>query len=64
MPGRSLVCFSIIYKGLAGIMLKTRCETLGILGHSLRNKIPIVGNQGKSEVSNARKNEKAFNLYT
>jgi hypothetical protein len=23
-----------------------------------------VGNQGKSEVSNARKNEKAFNLYT
>ena len=49
MPGRSLVCFSFIYKNLAGIMLKTRYGSLGILGHSLRNKIPIVGNQGERE---------------
>jgi len=50
VPGRSLVCFSFIYKNLAGIMLKSRYGSLGILGHSLRNKIPIVGNQGESEV--------------
>jgi hypothetical protein len=31
-------------------MLETRYGSLGILGHSLRNKIPIVGNQGESEV--------------
>jgi hypothetical protein len=28
-------------------MLQTRYGSLGILGHNLRNKIPIVGNQGK-----------------
>jgi len=32
-------------------MLKTRYGSLGISGHSLRNKIPIVGNQGESGVS-------------
>ena len=31
-------------------MMRTRYGSLGILGHSLRNKIPIVGNQGESEV--------------
>jgi len=31
-------------------MVRTRYGSLGILGHSLRNKIPIVGNQGESEV--------------
>jgi len=50
MPGKSLVWFSCIYKKLAGIMVKPRYRILGILGHSLRNKIPIVGNQGESEV--------------
>jgi hypothetical protein len=32
-------------------MGQTRYGSLGILGHSLRNKIPIVGSQGESEVS-------------
>jgi len=31
-------------------MLKTRYGSLGILGHILRNKIPLVGNWGESEV--------------
>jgi hypothetical protein len=31
-------------------MVQTRYGSLGILGHTLRNKIPIVGNQGESEV--------------
>ena len=31
-------------------MVRTRYGSLGILGHSLRNKIQIVGNQGESEV--------------
>ena len=30
-------------------MMWTKYGNLGILGHSLRNKIPIVGNQGVSE---------------
>ena len=53
MPGRSLLWFSCIYKNLAGITVKPRYRSLGILGHSLRNKIPIVGNQGESEVGSA-----------
>ena len=50
MPGKSLVCFSFIYKNLTVVMVQTRYGSLGILGHSLRNKIPIVGNQGESKV--------------
>jgi hypothetical protein len=50
VPGRSLVYSLCIYKNLAGITVKSRYRILGILGHSLRNKIPIVGNQGESEV--------------
>ena len=49
MPGKSLVCFSFIYKNLTVVMVQTRYGSLGILGHSLRNKIPIVGNQGERE---------------
>ncbi len=30
-------------------MVQARYGSLGILGHSLRNKIPIVGNQGERE---------------
>jgi predicted secreted Zn-dependent protease len=30
--------------------VKPKYRILGILGHSLRNKIPIVGNQGEREV--------------
>jgi len=30
-------------------MVQTRYGSLGILGYSLRNKIPIVGNQGEKE---------------
>ena len=30
-------------------MVRIRCGSLSILGHSLRNKIPIVGNQGDRE---------------
>ena len=50
MPGRSLVVFSFIYKSLDGIMLKTRYGSLGILGHSLGNIIPFVGNRIESEM--------------
>ena len=28
-------------------MVRTRCGSLSILGHSLRNKIPFIGNQRK-----------------
>jgi len=30
-------------------MVQTRYGSLGISGHSLRNKIPIVGNQGERD---------------
>ena len=50
MPGRSLVCFSCIYRNLTVIMMRTRYGSLGILGHSLRNKIPIVSNYGEGEM--------------
>lgn len=46
----SIVIFSFVYKNLADIMLKTGYGSLGTLGYSLRNKIPIVGNQGESEM--------------
>jgi hypothetical protein len=46
----SIVVFPFVYKNLADIMLKTRYGSLGILGYSLRNKIPIVGNQVESEM--------------
>ena len=50
MPGRSPACFSFIYRNILGISLKTRYGRLGILGHSLRNIIPFVGNRLESEV--------------
>jgi hypothetical protein len=50
MPTRSLVWFSCIYRKLGGIVVKFRYRILGILGYSLRNKIPLVGNQVESEV--------------
>jgi len=50
VPGRSPVCFSFIYRNLVGILLKIRYGRLGILGLSLRNIIPFVGNQVESEV--------------
>ena len=50
MPGISIVIFSFVYKNLADIMPKTGYGSLGTLGYSLRNKIPIVGNQGESEM--------------
>jgi hypothetical protein len=31
-------------------MVQARYGSLGILGHSLRNKIPFIGNQGESKV--------------
>ncbi len=31
-------------------MVQARYGSLGILGHSLRNKIPLVGNQGDNRV--------------
>ena len=49
MPSRRLVCFSNNDNILASILVKIRYGSLGILGHSLRNKIPIVGKQGESE---------------
>ena len=50
MPGWSPVGLYYIYRDLVGIIVKAKCGSLGILVHSLRNKIPIVGNQGESEV--------------
>ena len=50
MPRRSLVRFLCIYNNLAGITVRPKYGSVGILGHSLRNKIPIVGNQGESKV--------------
>jgi hypothetical protein len=35
---------------LASIMMELSYGSLSILGHILRNKIPLVGNQGGSEV--------------
>jgi hypothetical protein len=35
---------------LARIMVELEYGSLSILGHSLRNKIPLVGNQGESWV--------------
>jgi hypothetical protein len=50
MPSRSLVWFSCVYRKLGGIKVKPRYSILGISGYSLRNKIPIVGNNGEGEV--------------
>ena len=63
MPGRILACFSCIYRNLVGITVKPRYRSLGILGHSLRNKIPIVGNQGESEVIAKQKTEPLLTLH-
>ena len=39
VPCRSLVCFSCIYRNLTVIVVRTRYGSLGILGHSLRNRL-------------------------
>jgi hypothetical protein len=49
VPSRRPECFSNNDNNLAIILVKTRYGSLSILGHSLRNKIPIVGKQGESE---------------
>jgi hypothetical protein len=46
----SSIFFLYIYNKLAGITLKPRHRILGILGHSLGNKIPLVDNQEDSEM--------------
>jgi hypothetical protein len=61
MPRRSLVRFSCIYNNLAGITVKLKYGSVGILGHSLRNKIPIVGNQGESKVDSMEGWEQTVN---
>ena len=53
MPGWSPVVLCYIYRDLVGIIVKAKCGSLGILVHGLRKKIPIVGNQGESEVGSA-----------
>jgi hypothetical protein len=60
VPGRSQVCFSFVYNNLVGILLKERYESLGILGHSLRNIIPFVGNQVESEVDGIERWERTL----
>jgi len=49
VPGWSPVVLCYIYRDLVGIIVKAKCGNLGILVHSLRNKMPIVDNQGESE---------------
>ena len=62
MPGRSQVCFSFVYNNLVGILLKERYESLGILGHNLRNIIPFVGNQGEGETGHMERWREIGNL--
>ena len=39
-----------IYRILASFMVELECGSLSILAHTLRNIIPLVGNQGESWV--------------
>ncbi len=49
VPVKRLSALLCNYRMLACIMVELSYGRLSILGHSLRNKIPIVGNQGESE---------------
>ena len=46
VPVKRLSALLCNYRMLASIMVELSYGSLSILGHSLRNKIPIVGNQG------------------
>jgi len=49
VPVKRLSALLCNYRMLASIMVELKYGSLSILGHILRNKIPIVGNQGESE---------------
>jgi hypothetical protein len=53
--------FSCINRNLTVIMVRIRYGNLGILGHSLRNKVPLASNQGESEVSSTEGWERTVN---
>ena len=46
VPVKRLSALLCNYKMLAGIMVEFSYGSLSILGHILRNKIPLVSNQG------------------
>ena len=50
MPVKGLSVLLCIYRMLASFMLELEYGSLSILGHTLRNIIPLVGNQGESGV--------------
>lgn len=50
VPVKRFSVLLCIYRMLASIMVEFKCGSLSISGHSLRNKIPLVGNQVESEV--------------
>ena len=47
VPVKRLSVLLRIYRMLASIMVELKYGSLSILGHILRNKIPLVGNQGE-----------------
>ena len=49
VPVKRLSVLQCIYRLLASILVEIKCGSQGILGHSLRNKIPCVGNKGEKE---------------
>ena len=46
VPVKTLSVFLCIYTMLDSIMVKLKYGSLSILGHSWRNIVPLVGNQG------------------
>ncbi len=47
VPVKRLSALLCNYRTLASIMVELSYGSLSILGHILRNKIPLVGNQGE-----------------
>ena len=50
MPVKGVSVLLCIYRILASFMVELGYGSLSILGHTLRNIIPLVGNQGESWV--------------
>ena len=50
VPVKRLPILPCDHRTLANFMVELKCGNLSILDHTLRNIIPLVGNQGESEV--------------
>jgi hypothetical protein len=62
VPDKGLSVLLCIYRMLASIMLEFEYGSLCILGHTLRNINPLVGNQGESKMGSTEGFERKQDL--